>query len=290
MLLTPQIGNFTTKIFVNYVKSAPFHGTRLIQSFGFGLNTLSKTIIQTPPILFVHLAIQAKIQIFAPFLKDYSGAFTVAPFARALTVPPSINVLNVKQGPIPLSVALGNHLKTPRKTRQNHRTLQPTQTLPTPVRSLKYQAYLQGYPQPVFDLLIKGFTEGFRIHFTGTSSSRIPNNLLSAYEHPDIVQNKLNKELQENRLVGPFRSPPFAKFHVSPIGVVPKKAPGDFRLIHHLSYPRGNSVNDLSINQSVLSRMLRLTMPFVSLRGLGRAALCQKQISKALFEESQYTL
>ena len=103
---------------------------------------------------------------------------------------------------------------------------------------------MQGYPQPVFDLLIKGFTEGFRIHFTGTSSSRIPKNLLSAYEHPDIVQNKLNKELQENRLAGPFRSPPFAKFHVSPIGVVPKKAPGDFRLIHHLSYPRCNSVND----------------------------------------------
>ena len=187
MLLTPQIGNFTTKIFVNYIKSTPFHGTRLIQCFGFGLNTLPKTILQTPPILFVHLAIQAKIPIFTPSPKDIAGAFTVAPFARAQTVPSSINVLNVKQGPTLLPVALGNHLRTPRKTRQNHRILQPTQTLPTPVRSLKYQAFLQGYPQPVFDLLIKGFTEDFRIHFTGTPSSRIPKNLLSAYEHPDIV-------------------------------------------------------------------------------------------------------
>ena len=197
-----------TKISVNYVKSAPFLGMRSIQSFGFGLNTLPKTIIQTPPILFVHLAIQANIPIFAPSPKDIAGAFTVAPFAQAQTVPSSINVLNVKQGPTPLPVALGNHLRT----HQNHRTLQPTQTFPTPVRSLKYRAYLQGYPQPVFDLLIKGFTEGFRIHFTGTPSSRISKNLLSAYEHPDVVQNKLNKELQEDRLTGPFRSPPFAKF------------------------------------------------------------------------------
>ena len=31
---------------------------------------------------------------------------------------------------------------------------------------------------------------------------------------------------------------------MSPLGVVPKKTPGEFRLIHHLSYPTGNSVND----------------------------------------------
>ena len=30
----------------------------------------------------------------------------------------------------------------------------------------------------------------------------------------------------------------------SPLGVVPKKNPGEFRLIHHLSYPKGYSVND----------------------------------------------
>ena len=31
---------------------------------------------------------------------------------------------------------------------------------------------------------------------------------------------------------------------ISPIGVVPKKEPGAYRLIHHLSYPHGNSIND----------------------------------------------
>ena len=33
-------------------------------------------------------------------------------------------------------------------------------------------------------------------------------------------------------------------FVVSPLGVVPKKSPGEFRLIHHLSFPKGTSVND----------------------------------------------
>lgn len=31
---------------------------------------------------------------------------------------------------------------------------------------------------------------------------------------------------------------------VSPLGVVPKKELGKFRLIHHLSFPKGGSVND----------------------------------------------
>ncbi|KAM9326262.1 uncharacterized protein PAF06_002450 [Gastrophryne carolinensis] len=38
--------------------------------------------------------------------------------------------------------------------------------------------------------------------------------------------------------------PPLEDLVVSPLGVVPKKEPGKFRLIHHLSFPRGGSVND----------------------------------------------
>ena len=46
------------------------------------------------------------------------------------------------------------------------------------------------------------------------------------------------------RLAGPFASPPFPQFRVSPLGLVPKKTPGEYRLIHHLSFLRGDSVND----------------------------------------------
>ena len=47
-----------------------------------------------------------------------------------------------------------------------------------------------------------------------------------------------------HRLAGPFDTPPFPVFRVAPLGIVPKKTPGEFRLIHHLSYPTCKSVND----------------------------------------------
>jgi hypothetical protein len=33
-------------------------------------------------------------------------------------------------------------------------------------------------------------------------------------------------------------------YHISPIGLVPKKEAGKFRLIHDLSFPKGSAVND----------------------------------------------
>ena len=58
------------------------------------------------------------------------------------------------------------------------------------------------------------------------------------------VDQKLAKELPAGRLAGPFIAAPFHPFRVSPLGLVPKKSPGEFCLIHHLSFPRGSSVND----------------------------------------------
>ena len=56
---------------------------------------------------------------------------------------------------------------------------------------------------------------------------------------PEIVSAKLQKELSLGRMAGPFDSSPFDDFAISPIGLVPKKTQGAFRMIHHLSYPAG---------------------------------------------------
>jgi hypothetical protein len=66
--------------------------------------------------------------------------------------------------------------------------------------------------------------------------------LISANQNPGVVGAKLAKEIVAGRIVGPF--PPLFNFSVSPLGVVPKKIPGEFRLIHHLSFPRRASIND----------------------------------------------
>ena len=46
------------------------------------------------------------------------------------------------------------------------------------------------------------------------------------------------------RVAGPFSYPSLPNFRVSPIGVVPKKTPDEFRCIQHLSYPHGTSISD----------------------------------------------
>ena len=55
---------------------------------------------------------------------------------------------------------------------------------------------------------------------------------------------KLRKKVGEVRMSGPFHDWPMDRWIVSPVGVVPKKERGEFRLIQHLSWPDGQSVND----------------------------------------------
>lgn len=43
---------------------------------------------------------------------------------------------------------------------------------------------------------------------------------------------------------GPFYEPPFKNVHISPLGLCPKKEPSKYRMVQHLLYPKGHSVND----------------------------------------------
>ena len=58
-----------------------------------------------------------------------------------------------------------------------------------------------------------------------------------------MLVDKLNAELQQGRILGPYISPP-CELVISPLYVIPKSRPGKFRLIHDLSRPKGLSVND----------------------------------------------
>ena len=116
--------------------------------------------------------------------------------------------------------------------------------LPTPVIVERLDFFLSGYNHSIAVFLSSGFRDGFPSHYEGDPGCSDANNLISAIENPDVVDGKISKELKAGRLAGPFRTRPFYPFRISPLGVVPKKIPGEFGLIHHLSYPRGSSVND----------------------------------------------
>lgn len=117
-------------------------------------------------------------------------------------------------------------------------------SLPTPVKVERLGFLLDGHTPSAVEFLLSGFTQGFPLHFEGERVSSSATNLSSALENPVVVDAKLKKELEARRVAGPFLSPPMSPFRVSPLGVVPKKVPGEFRLIHHLSFPKGSSVND----------------------------------------------
>ena len=112
-----------------------------------------------------------------------------------------------------------------------------------------------GYTQSIIytDHLLTGFLEGFKVGFSGEPTAQCPQNLLTRYGcHNYIVSVKLQKEIDLGRLSGPWPSPPFNNLVISPVGLVLKKSPGGFRLIHHLSHQgleveqppgQGSSVN-----------------------------------------------
>ena len=116
-------------------------------------------------------------------------------------------------------------------------------TLPTPIKRDVLASYLLHYDEHESTILITGFTLGFSLHYDGPAYSRTSGNHRSALQAAFIVDRKLLHEVSLGRIAGPFTHPPFNDFQSSPLGLVPKHDPGKFRLIHDLSFPRGDSIN-----------------------------------------------
>ena len=130
----------------------------------------------------------------------------------------------------------------------------------TPVNVERLEILLHGYNPALTQYLIEGYSLGFRINFVGERCAMDSPNLKSALERPIVTSAKLQKECDAGRIVGPFATPPFSNFPTSPRGLVPKKDPSEFRLIHHLSYPQGTSVNDFIPDHCSTENTLRTEM------------------------------
>lgn len=113
----------------------------------------------------------------------------------------------------------------------------------TPVKVDRMAPFLSRYAyRPAAQLLQADFTEGFLIPCSLPQIPPAADNLLLALLHSVVVSEKLAKEVLFGRMCGPCSSPLLGQFVVSPLGVVPKKEPNKFCLIHHLLFPKGGSV------------------------------------------------
>ena len=102
--------------------------------------------------------------------------------------------------------------------------------LPTPINHRNLKKWLQGYDTAEQSFLINGFQNGFDIGFQQSVSNISVPNHSSANYHPGIVNDYITAELRANRIEGPHTEIPFPTFQISPLGVVPKKTPGNFVL------------------------------------------------------------
>ena len=120
----------------------------------------------------------------------------------------------------------------------------------SPLDPTAWSVALHPHPDKAFvRFLLKGLREGFRIGFHRPAPLQsAPCNMRSALQHPDVVQEYLERECARNRMLGPYsRSdvrdmPPL---HINRFGVIPKgHNTGKWRLITDLSHPPSQSVND----------------------------------------------
>ncbi len=119
----------------------------------------------------------------------------------------------------------------------------------TPLRLSAWTSELQDYPDSRFkDYILAGISQGFRIGFDPRHTRLVSTrqNMISAIEHPTVVGEYLESEKTQGRIgVVPPQSIDASQCHISPFGVIPKRAkPGKWRLILDLSSPTGHSVND----------------------------------------------
>ena len=139
--------------------------------------------------------------------------------------------------------------------------------MPTPVKPNKLDDYLDGYDSQLRSYLVSGFKFGFNINNMSYTSTTSDKNAKTTSKWPEVVDKKIKKELDLGRLLGPFRNSPYNDAVISPLGVREKKLPGEYRLIHDLSFPYdGTSINDgiprdcATVHYSTISDAIKLIL------------------------------
>lgn len=113
----------------------------------------------------------------------------------------------------------------------------------TPLRLDQWKRELADHPDASFaGYIVRGIQRGFRIGFDRASPLRsaVANMPTS---NPRVIIDYLEREVSLDRMVR-VPSNQAVHVHVSPMGLIPKKTPGKWRMIVDLSSPDGESVND----------------------------------------------
>jgi hypothetical protein len=116
----------------------------------------------------------------------------------------------------------------------------------TPFKPAAWMRLLALYPDREWThRLVHDLIHGVDIGFRGIRTHRrsSPNFTASLAEN-EAISADLVAEVALHHIAGPYQQPPFRHYVCSPLKTVPKKGnAAKFRIIHHLSYPHGGSIN-----------------------------------------------
>ena len=156
-------------------------------------------------------------------------------------------------------------------------------SLTTPLRHSLFESELANHPDKGWvSWLTSGIRNGVHIGYTGSRCSLRAKNLRSAYLHPGVIQAELTKELAAGRMAGPYPTLSIPNVRCAGLGVVPKKG-GKWRMIMHLSAPRGHSINDAIPKERYSLQYSSVDDAVALLFQAGRGALMAKVDLKSAF-------
>jgi len=145
----------------------------------------------------------------------------------------------------------------------------PTFAARTPINVDRLARLLLTHPnQELVHYVVDGLSFGFHIGFTGPRDISVSShNLPSSLVHEEFISEHL---------------PPFHNMRCSGVGAVPKKN-GRLRLIHHLSSPAGNSVNDHISREDFSLQYVRIDDAIDHIMHYGTSAFLFKLDIKSAF-------
>lgn len=152
------------------------------------------------------------------------------------------------------------------------------------MKLLRLLPWLEVYPdRRTADLLYNGFKVGFQVpEFQGSGCIIVKNSKSVSLLKP-IVRTKIQAEIDAGRVAGPFNTPPFSNFRISPLAIVPKKEPNSYRLIHNLSFPDKESLNYVTDKSNSTVHYASFDDALSLLVRFGRGALMAKADIKSAF-------
>lgn len=157
----------------------------------------------------------------------------------------------------------------------------PLTNSPSPLKPSAWADLLAQYPGGLRIHLPMILRFGAELGYEGPSNAFIlSDNLASALKDPAIIEKKLQEDLASG-CVSPVQQPR-PPFICSPLGLVPKHD-GGWRRIHHLSHPRGESVNDYIPDGAGEMRYTRFQEVLQLVINAGRHCLILKRDVKDAF-------